>query len=513
LAVVARFVAPSALWLDEAQSVAIARLPLPGLVEALRQDGSPPLYYLLLHAWMGLVGTGSLAVRSLSGLFSVLTLLLAWRLTCQLAGRRAALALVMLLATSPFVIRYASEARMYSLLLLLTVVGAMAVRTVLRSPGPWPVLGLAAVTGALLLTHLWSFHLVAVVGVLALLELRNRRDAAVRVLTGLGLGVLTFLPWLPSFLVQLSHTGTPWTGQQGLWALPVALDAWQGGPGPMPRVLGTALILLVGLGVLAVPSGLRRPGHLLLGLRLRRSRAQLLVLSLGTLVVAAVVSLVTHSGLAGRYASIALPPFLALAALGVAALPTARARAITLTVVAGLGLTVALPTLMIPRTQAGEVARALRVAAPGDLVVFCPDQLGPSVSRLAPRGLRLVVYPDLRPAGRVDWTDYSDRVTAVPSTTVASTVLQRAGEHAIWVVTGRGYRLPSDARCRDFVRELTDVRGAPSQVVAYRSGVFEGQSLQRFAQHPLSALGRTSPPVDGAQSAGGGGTGVTTAYG
>jgi mannosyltransferase len=53
---VLRFLAPSALWLDEAQSVAIARLPLPDLLEALRQDGAPPLYYLLLHAWMAVLG-------------------------------------------------------------------------------------------------------------------------------------------------------------------------------------------------------------------------------------------------------------------------------------------------------------------------------------------------------------------------------------------------------------------------------------------------------------------------
>jgi hypothetical protein len=35
----------------------------PGL---LRQDGSPPLYYLLLHGWMALAGDGEAAARSLS---------------------------------------------------------------------------------------------------------------------------------------------------------------------------------------------------------------------------------------------------------------------------------------------------------------------------------------------------------------------------------------------------------------------------------------------------------------
>src|SRR5664279_3851219 len=67
---VLRFVAHTDLWLDEAQSVAIARQPLAGLFAALRQDGSPPLYYLLLHYWMVLFGAGNIAVRALSGLIS-----------------------------------------------------------------------------------------------------------------------------------------------------------------------------------------------------------------------------------------------------------------------------------------------------------------------------------------------------------------------------------------------------------------------------------------------------------
>ena len=49
--IVLRFVASSALWLDEALSVNIARLPLGDLQEALKRDGAPPLYYVLLHFW------------------------------------------------------------------------------------------------------------------------------------------------------------------------------------------------------------------------------------------------------------------------------------------------------------------------------------------------------------------------------------------------------------------------------------------------------------------------------
>src|ERR1051325_2259176 len=57
----------SDLWLDEALSVNIARLPLRDLPTALKHDGAPPLYYVLLHVWTAVLGSGDWAVRALSG--------------------------------------------------------------------------------------------------------------------------------------------------------------------------------------------------------------------------------------------------------------------------------------------------------------------------------------------------------------------------------------------------------------------------------------------------------------
>src|ERR1700712_3842203 len=104
-----------ALWLDGGQGGAIARLPLTQIVGALRQDGAPPLYYLLLHVWMLIFGAGDVAVRSLTVLMSVafvVTIVFAAR---RFAGERAAWCVLVLAASSSFAVRYASETRMYSL--------------------------------------------------------------------------------------------------------------------------------------------------------------------------------------------------------------------------------------------------------------------------------------------------------------------------------------------------------------------------------------------------------------
>ena len=83
LAVVARFMPRSGLWLDEALSVNISTESLGDIGTRLRADGHPPLYYALLHFWTNLGGTGDWWVRALSGVISVIGIPLAW-----LAGRR-----------------------------------------------------------------------------------------------------------------------------------------------------------------------------------------------------------------------------------------------------------------------------------------------------------------------------------------------------------------------------------------------------------------------------------------
>ena len=59
-------------WIDEGLSVGIADRPLGDIPGVLRQDGSPPLYYTLLHLWLGVAGRSEESVHALSLLFATL---------------------------------------------------------------------------------------------------------------------------------------------------------------------------------------------------------------------------------------------------------------------------------------------------------------------------------------------------------------------------------------------------------------------------------------------------------
>ncbi len=99
-----RFWTRSGLWLDEVLTVNIAALPVRHIPAALRHDGAPPLYYVVLHYWMAVFGKGNLAVRAFSSLTSVVSLPFAWAAGRRLGGRACAAATVVLMATSPFAV-------------------------------------------------------------------------------------------------------------------------------------------------------------------------------------------------------------------------------------------------------------------------------------------------------------------------------------------------------------------------------------------------------------------------
>src|SRR5438876_1505816 len=153
----------SPFWGDEGLSAGIASHPLSAIPGVLREDGSPPLYYLLLHIWMAVFGTSEAAIRTLSLAFALAAVPAGLWLGRALFGARAGWACATLCALSPLLSAYAQEARMYSLLALLSLLASGAFVLVFvqrRRRFRWLLAGALA---ALLYTHAWGifFTLVA----------------------------------------------------------------------------------------------------------------------------------------------------------------------------------------------------------------------------------------------------------------------------------------------------------------------------------------------------------------
>src|SRR3954469_25402244 len=154
----------SGYWVDQAITVGIASHPLGDIPATLRLDGSPPLFYLLLHAWMALAGHGEAATRSLALLFAVLALPVSWWAGTALFGRRAGALAAAGAAGCPFLTYYAQETRMYSLVAVLSVLAcaSFVLGFVRGRRGHLWALGVELVL--LLYTHNWALFLAAGMG-------------------------------------------------------------------------------------------------------------------------------------------------------------------------------------------------------------------------------------------------------------------------------------------------------------------------------------------------------------
>ncbi len=466
----------SALWLDEAQSVSIASEPLTSIPDVLRVDGAPPLYYMVLHVWMELFGSGDNAVRSLSIALSLAAIALAAVAAGRLCGRRAALVAAVVIAANPFAIRYASETRMYALVAVEVLIGVLLVDAALRAPRLPTLGGLALTTAALLYTHYWAMYLVFVtlcaLGVRAWRGAQPRRPASATVVAML-VGLALWAPWLPTLAFQSEHTATPWTQPPGVRTLWRLVDLGTNGDGVLRHVLGVALFLL---SAAAIAAARRRSGG-----RFALSPRAIGITAAATVVVAIVGAAISGSAYSSRYATVVFPLVVLAATAGIVTLPR-RLQASAVAVVVAVGVSLAITEIRSDRTTAATTVPLLVAAAqPGDVVVYCPDQLGPAASRLidqlGPSTIRQEVFPPGSTPQRVDWIDYRARHDAADGAAFVDAL--DAGGTTIWMIWSGTYPATQEACLRLFTA-LSSERPGGEQVAADDPSVSDHGALWRF---------------------------------
>jgi hypothetical protein len=240
----------SQFWMDEALAVGISSHSLSAIPGVLRHDGSPPLYYVLLHIWMQMLGSSEVATHALSLLFGLLTIPVGMWAGWSLLGKRAGVYAAVLFASNAFITQYSQETRMYSLMTLLGLIATAGFMHgfVYRRRR---YVALFAVAQALMLyTHAWGilYGAASVLALLLVYRLSDERENLLKdaVLAYVGVGVL-FLPWLPNFLYQATHTAAPWDTPPRFGA-PVQLSRdVLGGDRVAAVLVGGALIGLAGL--------------------------------------------------------------------------------------------------------------------------------------------------------------------------------------------------------------------------------------------------------------------------
>jgi 4-amino-4-deoxy-L-arabinose transferase-like glycosyltransferase len=176
--------------------------PIWAIPRAMRYDTHPPIYFVLLRLWRDAFGDGEAAVRSISVVASLLSVLVLFDVVRVLGGTPAALWAAALLALAPPAVYFARAGRSYALLILLLLIAASALARLERD-GPsriWTtILGLSAV-GAFL-THYYAIGFLAGLFVHAVLRLQGRaRFQAIGAFFAAALVVV--VTWGPMLIAQ-----------------------------------------------------------------------------------------------------------------------------------------------------------------------------------------------------------------------------------------------------------------------------------------------------------------------
>ncbi len=199
------FLAKESLWLDEVESWWFAT----DLGRALTAERTnPPLYYTMLHFWIGWFGTSEAGLRSLSVVPGVLSIGLVYALAKRLLSRGIALGAALYQSISSFQIYYSQEARTFAWLVFFILAAGLALWNALEAaPGRRRFLlfsGYALLGALALYSHFITVFFLAGFGLFVLLR---RRKQLIPFIASSAVAVLLFLPWVVTLLRAAAGNG------------------------------------------------------------------------------------------------------------------------------------------------------------------------------------------------------------------------------------------------------------------------------------------------------------------
>ncbi|WP_157963602.1 glycosyltransferase family 39 protein [Actinocorallia populi] len=330
-------------WRDEAVTAEVSRRSLGQILRLLPQvDAVHGLYYLLLHLVSELFGSGEAALRLPSVLAGAVTAGCTAELGRRYGGARLGLLAGLLAAFSPFLTRYAQDARPYALVTAAAAASTLLLASALERGGRprWAAYAVSVVLVGL-------FNLFALLLLAAHAFPARPRQRAWAAAAGAALGCLSPLLLLASTQrgAQISWLTRPEPQAVAEWAVVLAGGAW----------------LVPPFAALAVLGAWRRPV-------LRTAAVPWLLLPVVVLLGASLISPVYTP----RYVLFTAPAAALLVAAGLDSLPAVPAWAGAAALIAGMAPMHLQQHAVDDRADDLRRLRALveRHARPGDGLLF-----------------------------------------------------------------------------------------------------------------------------------------------
>lgn len=418
------------LWLDEACILHVSSYPLGRLIEKVREtEAHPPLYPLLLKLCSGpfapTVKEGGTEVyfpqprrpsefrtRSFSAVCGIALIALIF-FQCGDAPRKQRYIAALLVACSAYLIYYSQEARLHSLVALLSLLSVYALgkATKINRPLAWG--GFALVTCLALYTYYYFFFLILaeVIFLAVLIWRKKRRELLLPFLLSLLLILILFFPWVSVLKARidlvLASESAAVEGQASEFYTQAARSPGEylfgpfyqpgrsGSPGIDAARLGAALLLIAFLAA----SAFRSP---------RKEICLLYLLWLVVPILGVICLPLRLHSLESKHLILISPALYLLVSEGIASLTRKKLAAIVIAIILAFNLT-SLPRYYSHRYVKEDwkrVAESLEEKAkPGDLILMDPGYLGFPFDYYYRGGTARAAMPSMRevPLGGAVW--------------------------------------------------------------------------------------------------------------
>jgi 4-amino-4-deoxy-L-arabinose transferase-like glycosyltransferase len=215
LAAVIRFwrIGHQGFWFDEGNtSLLVSFSPGAMLRQLARTESTPPLYYCVAWIWAHVFGRTEVPLRSLSALFGVAAVPVAYAACAKLVSRRAGLIAAALTAFNPLLIWYSQEARAYAMLVFVSGLALLAFAYAREEPSARRLTWWAVVSLAALATHYYAVLAVAPQALWLLRAGFSRREVRVAV----GVVAVCGLALVPLAVHQSHQDLTSWIAEAPL---------------------------------------------------------------------------------------------------------------------------------------------------------------------------------------------------------------------------------------------------------------------------------------------------------
>jgi 4-amino-4-deoxy-L-arabinose transferase-like glycosyltransferase len=363
------------LWRDEAFTALAVQRPLGSMIDVVRNDSAPPLFYLVERIF-AVVSTSPAMLRLFPVLVGTAAIPLVAALGRRVAGDPGGVWAAGIGAVAPALLVSSLDARMYVLATTLVLASTLCLLRALDRPSPlrW-ALYLAMSILAVYTVYFALFAVFAQMMTVALFHWRRRRGTVLLVGALAAVTLVSLIPWIVAARAQLNHSATAfWVPRLSIRSVLGGLEQFFTGPPINSWVAGFAAVRALELAgdaagcVVLVALVINRRQLAAAGAHVASLLGLAVAIGVGVMLLASFY----HPLEDGKYLSTVWAPLYPLLGAGLATLPWRRvafgAAAVTTAVAASTVLVITNPETPL------AVAAITRTSAPAQVVTAYPSE-------------------------------------------------------------------------------------------------------------------------------------------